>query len=143
MAEVSAPMTADSLQNALQAQRNSNWHHSIGLGAESSSPVKTTVTMPQLSTTGHTSSSHQRILMVQTNDESLTAKTHRPHTTMRPFTKLSPPHFSTRSLLQQLRYLGPPPTSASARKIHGVAMKWIGINVDYCIYLTLQKECIL
>uniref|UniRef100_A0A8R1I9Z8 Uncharacterized protein n=1 Tax=Caenorhabditis japonica TaxID=281687 RepID=A0A8R1I9Z8_CAEJA len=43
---------------------------------------------------GHTSSSHQRILMVQTNYESLnhaTAKTHRPHTTMRPFTKLSPP----------------------------------------------------
>uniref|UniRef100_A0A8R1E3J0 Uncharacterized protein n=1 Tax=Caenorhabditis japonica TaxID=281687 RepID=A0A8R1E3J0_CAEJA len=95
---------------------------------------------------GHTSSSHQRILMVQTNDESLnhaTAKTHRLHTTMRLFTKLSPPHFSTRSSLQQLRYLGPPPTSASARKIHGVAMKWIGINVDNCIYLTLQKECIL
>uniref|UniRef100_A0A8R1E9U8 Uncharacterized protein n=1 Tax=Caenorhabditis japonica TaxID=281687 RepID=A0A8R1E9U8_CAEJA len=22
-------------------------------------------------------------------------------------------------------------------------MKWIGINVDNCIYLTLQKECIL
>uniref|UniRef100_A0A8R1IUE2 Uncharacterized protein n=1 Tax=Caenorhabditis japonica TaxID=281687 RepID=A0A8R1IUE2_CAEJA len=43
---------------------------------------------------GHTSSSHQRILMVPTNDESLnhaTAKTHHPHTTMRSFTKLSPP----------------------------------------------------
>uniref|UniRef100_A0A2Q4T0T3 Uncharacterized protein n=1 Tax=Caenorhabditis japonica TaxID=281687 RepID=A0A2Q4T0T3_CAEJA len=52
MAEVSAPITAASLQKSLQAQRNSNWHHSIGLGGESSSPVKTTATMPQLSTTG-------------------------------------------------------------------------------------------
>uniref|UniRef100_A0A8R1I391 Uncharacterized protein n=1 Tax=Caenorhabditis japonica TaxID=281687 RepID=A0A8R1I391_CAEJA len=52
MAEVSTPITADSVQNALQAQRNSNWHHSNSLGAESSLPLNTTATTPQLSTTG-------------------------------------------------------------------------------------------
>uniref|UniRef100_A0A8R1EHC9 Uncharacterized protein n=1 Tax=Caenorhabditis japonica TaxID=281687 RepID=A0A8R1EHC9_CAEJA len=44
-------MATDPLQNALQAPRIFNWHHSNGLGAESSLPLNTTATTPQLSTT--------------------------------------------------------------------------------------------